>query len=209
MKAVSLLSSGIDSPVATYIMGQQLDRILLLHAENQPYSDAKARETFIHLSHHLHKIIKKEISAYIIAHGPTLSYILQHCDKKYTCILCKRMLLRYAETLAKKHQASMIILGDSLGQVASQTLQNIKVIETAATLPIIRPLIGFDKEEIIKIAREIGTYELSIRSKGDCRAVPSVPSTQAQELKILQEEQQMNISELIDQAFTTLQLVPL
>ena len=103
----------------------------------------------------------------------------------YTCIFCKRMLLRYAEKIAEKQEADAIVMGDSLGQVASQTLHNINVINSAVKIPIIRPLIGYDKEDIVKIAKEIGTYDLSILPSDPCKEVPNKPATQAKLDKIL------------------------
>ena len=97
------------------------------------------------------------------------------------------MLLRYAEKIAEKESASAIIMGDSLGQVASQTLKNINTIEQSIKIPVLRPLIGFDKEDIIKIAKEIGTYDLSILPTVGCKAVPDNPVTQAKLEKILEE----------------------
>jgi len=98
------------------------------------------------------------------------------------------MMLRYAEKIAEKYDADAIVTGDNLGQVASQTLQNIKTIEESIKIPVLRPLIGFDKEEIILIAKEIGTYEYSIKPSSGCTAVPDKPSTSAKIEKILQEE---------------------
>ena len=100
-------------------------------------------------------------------------------------------------------------MGDSLGQVASQTLQNLRVIEQAASLPILRPLIGMDKEDVIQIAKTIGTYDLSILPSISCRAVPSKPATRAKLKQILSEEQRIDVDELVSQAINKTQLVPL
>ena len=98
-------------------------------------------------------------------------------------------------------------MGDSLGQVASQTLQNIRVVEQAIALPILRPLLGFDKEETIKIARKIGTFELSIAPAGGCAAVPAKPSTRAKLEQILDEEKKVDVDELVRQAVAQKTLV--
>ena len=149
MKFVSLVSSGIDSPVATYLFSKKAEELILVHADNRPFTDEKELENFIKLAKHLKKHISCKMKAYTLQHGSTLLSYKKRCEDRFTCIFCKRMLLRYAEKIAEKEQADAIIMGDSLGQVASQTLQNIRVIEQAVSIPILRPLIGLDKENII------------------------------------------------------------
>ena len=200
MKFVSLISSGIDSPVATYLMSKKADEIILLHGDNRPYTDNKEINNFLKLAKHLSKILKCKKKTILIKHGKSLDNYKNNCDNKFTCVFCKRMLLRYAEKIANEENASAIIMGDSLGQVASQTLQNIKTIEQAVKILVLRPLIGFDKEEIVKIAKEIGTYNLSILSSKGCTAVPNKPSTQARLEKILNEERKRDILKLIEEA---------
>jgi thiamine biosynthesis protein ThiI len=119
------------------------------------------------------------------------------------------MMLRYAEAIAKKEGADAIIMGDSLGQVASQTLQNIRVVEQAVTLPILRPLIGFDKEDTIRIAKHIGTFDLSIAKAGGCGAVPEKPSTMAKLDRILAEEQKLSVDDLVHRAVVDATSIPL
>jgi thiamine biosynthesis protein ThiI len=119
------------------------------------------------------------------------------------------MLLRYAEKIACKEQADAIIMGDSLGQVASQTLQNLRVVEDAVKTPILRPLIGLDKEDIVQIAKKIGTYDLSILPSDGCSAVPRKPATKARLEDMLAEEKKIDVDELVDQAITNAELLPL
>ncbi len=197
MKFVSLLSSGIDSPVATYLMAPKAKEMILLHADNRPYTDDKEIQNFVQIAKYLKKVIPCTTTAYTVPHGKTLdAYQKERPESKFTCIICKRMLLRYADLIAKKNNAKAIIMGDSLGQVASQTLQNLRVVDQAIDLPILRPLIGYDKEEAITIAKEIGTYDLSIQPSIGCLAVPKKPSTMAQIPKIEAEEQKINIEKL-------------
>jgi thiamine biosynthesis protein ThiI len=197
MKLVSLLSSGIDSPVATFLMSKKADEIILLHGNIMPYTDRLETENFISIATHLKKIISSDIKTYVLSHGKALKDYKLSCENKFTCVFCKRMLLRYAEEIAKKEKAEAIIMGDSLGQVASQTIQNIKTIDQAVNIPIFRPLIGYDKEDIIKIAKEIETYELSILPSESCNAVPNKPSTRARISKILEIEKKINIEYLV------------
>jgi thiamine biosynthesis protein ThiI len=197
MKFISLISSGIDSPVATYLLSKNADELILVHGDIRPFTDEREIKNFKLLVKHLKKIISCPIKTYVVSHGESLGSFKQFCNNKYTCVFCKRMLLRYAKKIAKKEGADAIIMGDSLGQVASQTLQNIKVVESAVKIPILRPLIGLDKEDVVKIAKEIGTYALSILPTDGCSAVPSKPSTMAKLEKILEEENKINVNNLV------------
>jgi len=209
MKLVSLVSSGIDSPVATYLFSKKAKEIILVHADNRPFTDERETENFIKLAKHLKKRISCPIKVYSVPHGDALSSYKTHCENRFACVFCKRMLLRYAEKIAEKEQADAIVMGDSLGQVASQTLQNIRVIEQAVDIPILRPLIGFDKEDVIKIAKEIGTYDLSILPSDGCSAVPHRPATQAKPDQILGEEEKINTKNLVNDAVNNATLISL
>lgn len=200
MNVVSLVSSGIDSPVATYVLSSKVDHCILVHADNKPFSDERENAKFVSLVKQLRRICNCSLEAVVIPHGRTLQNYQQFCEQRFTCVFCKRMIVRYAEVIAKKHDASALIMGDSLGQVASQTLQNLSVVEQASSLPILRPLIGFDKEEIITIAKDIGTYELSIAPSSGCSAVPAKPATKAKLEKILDEEEKVDLQNLVQQA---------
>jgi thiamine biosynthesis protein ThiI len=197
MKLVALVSSGIDSPVATYQLSKYADEIILLHADNRPFTDDREIEKFVTLAKYLQKQIPSKLKALLIPHGVALQTYKTRCDNKYTCVVCKRMMLRYAEAIAKKEHADAVVMGDSLGQVASQTLRNLRVVEQAVNIPILRPLIGFDKEDTIQIAKKIGTFNLSISPADGCGAVPIKPSTQARLEQILAEEQKINVDELV------------
>ncbi len=207
MKLVSLVSSGIDSPVATFIMSKKADEIIILHAEKHPFSDEKETKNFLKIVKQLKKICKCKIKLAIVKHGEALKKYKKNADNKFTCVFCKRMMLRYAEKVAEKYNCKAILTGDNLGQVASQTLQNIKTIEEAASIPVFRPLIGFDKEDIIKIAKEIKTYELSIIPSTGCSAVPKKPSTMAKSEKIKQEENKIDIDNLVKNSIKDIDLV--
>ena len=200
MKFVSLISSGIDSPVATYMISKIAKELILVHGDIRPFTDDKEINNFEKLAIHLKKICKSNIKIYIILHGENLNIYKQNCFDRYTCIFCKRMLVKYAEKIAQKEGANAIVMGDSLGQVASQTLQNIKVIDHAIEIPILRPLIGFDKEEIVKIAKEIGTYNISILPSKGCNAVPNKPATKAKLENILKEEKKIDVKKLLKEA---------
>ena len=207
MKFVSLISSGIDSPVATYLLSKKAEELILVHADGIPFTDNREIDNFVLIAKHLKKQICCDIKTYVVPHGKTLYSFKKNCDEKFTCVFCKRMLLRYAEKIAMSEEADGIIMGDSLGQVASQTLQNIRAIEQSINFPILRPLIGFDKEDIIKIAKEIGAYDLSILPSDSCSAVPHKPSTKAKLEKIVECEEKINVGKLVDHTVNNLEIV--
>ena len=155
MKFVSLISSGIDSPVATYLLLKKAEEMILVHGDIRPFTDQKEIENFTRLANHLKNLFSCPTKVYIILHGYSLNVFKQNCINRFICIFCKRMLLKYAEKIADTEGAEAIIMGDSLGQVASQTLQNVRTIEQAVKIPILRPLIGFDKEDVVKISKKI------------------------------------------------------
>lgn len=207
MKFVSLISSGIDSPVATYLISKKADEIILLHAEGTPYYDENDTEYFLVLVKHLKNIIDVKTKIFIIPHGEALSSYIRSAHPRYTCVFCKRMLVRYAEKIAEKEGFDAIVMGDSLGQVASQTLKNIRVVEQAVKIPILRPLIGLDKQEIVNISREIGTYDLSTASNTGCSAVPHKPATRAKLQDVLREEEKIDVNKLIMNAINNIKLI--
>jgi thiamine biosynthesis protein ThiI len=197
MKFVALMSSGIDSPVATYLLSKYADEIILIHTDNWPFTDDRETQKFITLAKHLKEQVPATLRAMILPHGAALQAYTAQCNTKFICVVCKRMMLRYAEAIARQESADAIIMGDSLGQVASQTLQNLRVVEQGIRIPILRPLIGFDKEDTIQIAKKIGTFALSIAPAQGCIAVPKKPSTQARLTQILAEEQKINVEALV------------
>lgn len=207
MKLVGLMSSGIDSPVACYLMSRNVEEIIIIHGDLSPYSDKGELEIFLEIVKHLNKILTCPIKVYIIPHGKSIEEYKKNCNNKYTCIFCKRMLLRYAGQIANKENAKAIFTGDSLGQVASQTLQNIQVVDQAVKIPILRPLIGYDKEEIIQIAKKIETYNLSIKSLDRCKAVPAKPSTKAKLEQILEQEKKLDITNLVVKTINVTKIV--
>ena len=208
MKFVALLSSGIDSPVAIYLLSKKADEVILLHADNHPFIDTLEIGKFVRLARYLKTVVSSKVTAMLIPNGQSLQIYKTCCNNKFICIFCKRMMLRYAEIIAKQENADAIIMGDSLGQVASQTLKNLRVIEQAVSIPILRPLIGFDKDDTIQLAKKIGTFPISVAQTDECGAVPMKPSTQARFEQILAEELKINIYDLIQYAIKHVKIVP-
>ena len=207
MKFVSLISSGIDSPVATFLLAKSAEEIILVHGDIRPFIDDREIENFKKLVKHLQKVVPGKIKVYLTPHGTSLYEFKQNCNNRYTCVFCKRMLLRSAEKIAEKEGADVIVMGDSLGQVASQTIKNIRVVDQAVDIPILRPLIGFDKEDVVRIAKKIGTYDLSILPSDSCNAVPTKPATRARLETFLDEENKLNINKLVKKAVEESELI--
>lgn len=197
MKLISLISGGIDSPVATYLMLKKGIDIVAVHMDNRPFTDDKTIGKFLKLIGHLEKISNKKIKTYIVPHGNAQMEFAKNCRRKLHCLLCRRMMYRVAEEIAGIEGADAVITGESLGQVASQTLINIEVESRAIKIPVLRPLIGFDKEDTIRIAREIGTYEISTMPGLCCTIVPKMPATQARLEGVLAEESKVNINSIL------------
>jgi tRNA uracil 4-sulfurtransferase len=179
-RVVSLISGGIDSPVAAYRMLQRGCRLIFVHFHSAPYLDKtsqeKVRQLVTALTRH-----QFQSRLYMVPFGEIQRQIVAAVNRPLRVILYRRMMLRIAEGLARKEKAKALVTGESLGQVASQTLENMAVIQQAAALPILRPLVGMDKQEIIDQARRIGTFEISSIPDQDCCQlfVPKHPATKA------------------------------
>jgi|Deesub1362A_J573_1020465.scaffolds.fasta_scaffold00036_108 thiamine biosynthesis protein ThiI len=197
MKVLVLISGGIDSPVAAYLMIQKGFKVEYVHFDNQPFTDEVPREKAIQLAKHL-KQFGGGNTFYIIHHGLTQTEILKSLERKYTCIFCRRFMYRIGERLAEFIGAEALVTGENLGQVASQTLHNLRAESEAIRIPIIRPLIGFDKQEIVDLAKKIGTYEISIIRSLCCTVTPRYPETRAILDKIKREEGKLEINDIID-----------
>lgn len=192
-RVVSLLSGGIDSPVATWLMMKRGCEVIPLYLDIRPFTSDKAMERVEKVANVL-KEYYPDLELIVRNHGEFLRAVKDLLKSKrlesYTCVLCKRRMLRVAEEVAKEFNAKGIVTGDSLGQVASQTLDNLYVISQACSIPIYRPLIGFDKVEVERIAKEIGTYQYSI-IPAECKAVPKRPTTKAKLSRVLEIEREL------------------
>ncbi len=199
-----LLSGGIDSPVAGYMMAKRGLRIEAVHFESFPYTSEMARDKVIRLA--------RTVAAYtgdIYVHVVSLTHIqeelVKHCEEDYFTLLLRRYMMNIASRIAGDHDSKCLITGESLGQVASQTLEAIGVTDNAATIPVLRPCIGMDKEEIVEIARKIDTFDISIEPYEDCCTVftPKHPRTKPVLEKVLREEQKLDFEALVEEAIAT------
>jgi len=195
-----LISGGIDSPVAAHLLLKQGAEIIAVHLDNRPFTDDREIGKAMALIEHLKEMHTGKVSHFLVPHDESQKEFARNCDRHLQCVLCKRMMLRVAERIAVMEGAKAVIMGDSLGQVASQTLRNIKVESQAIEIPILRPLIGWDKVEIIDTAREIGTYDISIRPGVCCTIVPKKPSTHAELGRVLREEGKIDVPSLLRNA---------
>ena len=201
-KVVVLLSSGIDSPVAAYLMMKRGCEVVALHCNNDPFSGPKVTENFNALVDQLNIYAKgTPIKKRVIDYGEYLTVAKQKAPEKMTCVLCKSGMYRIAEKLANKIGADAIVDGSSVGQVASQTLSNILATRYGVEMPILSPLIGLDKEEITAIAKDIGTFEISKIDDGGCSAVPRYPETRADVERVIKACKDMNQDMEVQKAF--------
>lgn len=193
MKGVLLLSGGIDSPVAGFLMGRQGVELVAVHFDPSFSGGPSEIEKVRKIMEKLDEALGVKTEKVIVDYGDALNTLATECKTSLTCVLCRRFMLRVASRLADDRNASFIITGESLGQVASQTLRNIFVEEEAASVPVLRPLIGMDKVEIERVAKQIGTYDISVSTGSCCRYAPDKPSTSAAIETVLEEEAKIDI----------------
>lgn len=206
MRLVALLSGGIDSPVAAYTMSSAGADVVLLHMDNRPYSDDRSIEKVKLLAERLRNVTGKDIPLFVAAHGDNQTRIKEKCGS-YQCVICKRTMMFVAREFALKNGCSGIIMGDSLGQVASQTLRNIRSETTGLKFPVVRPLIGLDKLEIESIGKSIGTYEISIMPEPPCGVVPLRPITEAEPKKILELQSKLEFGNMVASSAGSAELI--
>lgn len=199
--AIALLSGGIDSPVATYMMAKRGAKIYAVHFHSYPYTSEMAKEKVIDLAKKI-KPYTGSIELFVIPFTHIQQEIHENCPAEYMITIMRRFMMRIAERLAKSNDCKSIITGESLGQVASQTMESIIVTNEGINLPIFRPLIGMDKTEIIEIAKKIDTFDLSILPYEDCCTVflPKNPVIKPKLDLIKKAESVLDFDTLIDEA---------
>ena len=166
-KAISLLSGGIDSPVATWSIAKRGVEIEAVYFHSPPYTSERAKEKVCDLAKQL-SYFTGNIRLHIVPFTDLQIYLLENVPHDKLTIFLKRAMIKIAEIIAKKENAQGLVTGDSIGQVASQTMQALNAINTITNMPILRPLAGMDKQEIIDMAKNIGTFDISIRPYDDC-----------------------------------------
>ena len=209
-RGLLLLSGGIDSPVAGYMMAKRGMSVQLLHYDSFPYTSERAREKVMELA----RIISPYTctrQACVISLTKIQETIRDNCDEDYFTLLLRRFMMRIAEMYAKDANCGALITGESLGQVASQTTEAITVTNNIVTMPVFRPCIGLDKEEIVTVARKIGSFETSIQPFEDCCTVftPRHPRTRPELAKLLLEEAKLDFEALAKEAFDNREYIKL
>jgi thiamine biosynthesis protein ThiI len=208
-KVVCLLSGGIDSAVACWLVMKRGCPIIPIYLDNAPLTD---ETTTVKALEAAKKLFEWSIGfprkVYIVPHGKNLQAFVEDAPRKLTCILCKRMMYRIAERIAEKEGAEGIVTGEAIGEQASQTITNLKVLdEASAKYPIHRPLLGFDKTETTDLARKIGTFEISTQKAKGCSAAPSKPSTKAKLEIVKKAEENFDMRRMVEESVKTAKIV--
>ncbi len=209
-KAMLLISGGIDSPVAGYMMAKRGLELEAVHFAAPPYTSERARLKVIRLCE---KLLPYAVSVrlYVVGFTEIQVAIRQNCPEDLFTLIMRRQMMKIAERLAEENRCEALITGESVGQVASQTMQALAVTDIATRLPVLRPVIGMDKTEIIRIARQIDTFETSILPYEDCCTVftPRHPKTKPRLGDILKAEERLDVAAQIDQAVREAEVIQL
>ena len=207
-KGLLLLSGGIDSPVAGYMMAKRGVKLEAVHFESFPYTSERALQKVLDLA----KIVSDysgEIYVHIISLTHIQEELVKHCNEEYFTLLLRRYMVALANKVAARYNCGALITGESVGQVASQTMQAIGVTDAVAEIPVFRPCIGMDKEEIVQISRKIGAFETSILPYEDCCTVftPKHPKTKPELERVIAEENKLPFDELVEEAYATMKTI--
>ncbi|MBQ2711727.1 MAG: tRNA 4-thiouridine(8) synthase ThiI [Clostridia bacterium] len=207
-KAVAMLSGGIDSPVAVYMMAKRGMTIRCVHFHSFPYTSMQAKQKVLDLA----KLVKKytlRMTVDVVSFTEIQTAIHEQCPEDYMITIMRRFMMRIAEKISRNYGGGAVITGESLGQVASQTLESITSTNSVATLPVFRPLIGFDKDQIIEIAQQIGTFETSILPYEDCCTIflPKKPVTKPRLSAVEKIESVLDVETLVNNAMQTIETI--
>ncbi len=210
-KGMLLISGGIDSPVAGYMIAKRGMQLECIHFHSYPYTNMQARDKVIELAQVLAKYTGG-IKMHIVSVTHIQEEIHKRCNGVYMVTLLRRFMMRIAEELAKKNGAQCLITGESLGQVASQTIEGMTSSNSVINdLPVLRPLCGFDKDEIIERSRQISAYDISIRPYEDCCTVflPKHPVIKPSLQSVLEEEEKLDVENLINKSLSSVETINL
>ena len=203
-----LLSGGIDSPVAAYMMAKRGAKIIPVHFFSHPYTSQQAKEKVLTLARILTNYCGR-LKVEIVPFTNISVKIRENCPEGLLTVIMRRFMVRIAERIAELNGCSALVTGDNLGQVASQTIEALAVVEESAKLPVLRPLIGFDKKEIVEFARKIRTFETSILPYEDCCTVftPRRPKVKPRLAEVLAAESALDIDALVDEAMAGIERI--
>jgi len=203
-----LLSGGIDSPVAGWMIAKRGVHINAVHFHSYPYTSEQAREKVLDLARKL-SYSCCGIQVHIVPFTEIQLQIRDHCPEEYTTLIMRRFMMRIAERVARNTESLGLITGESIGQVASQTMEAMATTNSVVSMPVYRPLIGFDKSEIIDIAKKIDTYDLSSLPYEDCCTIftPKHPVTRPRIEKVEEAEKVLDADRLIEDAVNHIEIV--
>ena len=206
--AALLLSGGIDSPVAGWMIAKRGVQICAVHFHSYPYTSDRAKEKVLDLARKL-SFSCCGIKVFVVPFTEIQMEIHEKCPEEYTTLIMRRFMMRIAERIAREQECEALITGESIGQVASQTMTALGCTDDVTSMPVFRPLIGFDKSEIIDVARKIGTLEISELPYEDCCTVftPRHPATHPKMEKILEGESRLEAGELINRALEGTEMI--
>ena len=201
--AVSLLSGGIDSPVSTYMIAKRGVRLVPVHFFSFPYTSQQAKEKVIELGHILTKFCG-DMTLEVVPFTHIQEEIRDKCPEEYFTLIMRRFMMRIAERIAERVGAKAIVTGENLGQVASQTMEAMATTQAVTTMPVLQPLVGMDKEDIIRYARKIGTFDTSILPYEDCCTVftPRHPRTHPKLREVEAAESALDVAALVEEALS-------
>lgn len=205
-----LLSGGLDSPVAGYLMNKRGMKVVGLHFHSYPFTSIDAKEKVKDLAEVLSDY-NMGITLVNISLTKIQEQIISNCEGEYLTVILRRFMIKIANRLKNKFDLKALITGESLGQVASQTIEGISCTNECSALPILRPLIAFDKTEIVDISRKIGAYDISIRPYEDCCTifVPKHPIIKPKLSRVLEEEAKLDVEDLIEETINEIEIIKL
>jgi len=199
--AVTLLSGGIDSPVSSYMIARRGIHLVPVHFFSFPYTSEQAKEKVLELAQILTKFCGR-LAVEIVPFTHIQEEIRANCPEEYFTLIMRRFMMRISEEIAVQTGCKALVTGENLGQVASQTMEALRVTEECVSLPVLRPLIGMDKTDIVQIARKIGTFDTSILPYEDCCTIftPRHPRTKPKLEDVLRAESVLDVKALVDEA---------
>ena len=200
--AVTLLSGGIDSPVSSYMIAKRGVRLIPVHFFSFPYTSQQAKDKVVELARILTRFCGK-MTLEVVPFTHIQEEIRDKCPEEYFTLIMRRFMMRIAERIANEWNAKAIVTGENLGQVASQTMEAMASTQAVLSLPVLQPLIGMDKEEIVQLSRKIGTFDTSILPYEDCCTVftPRHPRTRPKVSEVAAAESALEVDALVEEAF--------
>ena len=207
-RALSLLSGGIDSPVASWMIAKRGVALEMVHFFSYPYTSPEAKEKVLELARLLTPYTGR-LTVHVVPFTAIQEELRRSCPEELFTIIMRRFMMRISQRVAEQVKAKALVTGENLGQVASQTMEALRVTEDVVDLPVLRPLIGMDKEEIVRLSRKIGTFDTSILPYEDCCTVftPRHPRTKPNLEEVREAEAALDIEGLIDRAMSNREFV--